>query len=179
MTLSAYIPSDTHMHSATCFVNFMLMVHICSDWGWSKKVFGIPEHYSTEEVCHDCPATKSAGPFVYTDFTEDAAWTLFERPLDEFVDSLEYFCPLTTVPNSIHSFPTADSVGVGQLVDPSLSLSLSTGPSFYLCVCLCICVSVCLSACLPDCASVCRPVCLSVCLSVCHPDCVVFGCLIE
>ena len=165
MTLSAYIPSDTHMHSATCFVNFMLMVHICSDWGWSKKVFGIPEHYSTEEVCHDCPATKSAGPFVYTDFTEDAAWTLFERPLDEFVDSLEYFCPLTTVPNSIHSFPTADSVGVGQLVDPSLSLSLCL--PVHHSTCASVCVSVCLSVCLPVYLTVRLSVGLSVYLSVC------------
>ena len=159
-----YAPSETHMHSSTCFVNFMLMVHICSDWGWSKKVFGIPEHYSTEEVCHDCPATKSAGPFVYTDFTEDAAWTLFERPLDEFVGSLEYFCPLTTVPNSIQYFPTADSVGVGQLVDPSLSLSLSLCLPVHHSTCASVCISVCLSVCLP----VCQCGNLSVCPSVCR-----------
>ena len=76
--------------------------HICSDWAWSQKQFGLPAAWSNHEVCSDCYASKEPGDLNFANCAWCAPWTTNPRSHEDFLDSLEADCPLLDVPLKAH-----------------------------------------------------------------------------
>lgn len=64
------------------------LTELRGDWEWHVNALNLRPHWSSNEICFKCRATKTAGDLVYTDFCDDAAWVDSRYSHIEFINSV-------------------------------------------------------------------------------------------